>query len=206
MDSAYSTSAINGRVLDVIREAEPAPKSTEDALERIRHREAIRNVLVSYCYYQDQRQWNESVSLFTEDCERYLTGTLDETNRGREELRAACGSQIPRSDSSWGEGASSEQMAEIEYKHLVTTDMIRLAGDYRTARLVAYCQVVATRGTGADHVRGAHEATYLIDFVNDDRDGWLMARQVILSDHASNPVFKQHALNGASSSAAAPAG
>ncbi len=191
MDTATSATVIIELLLDVVREREPPAHSLEEAVQRIQHREAIHNVLAAYCYFQDQRRWTDSVSLFTEDCERIFAGTLDGTVNGRDALLEASGAPLKRSDPTFGRGASREELSELQYKHLLVTEMIKLGPGNRTARVIAYCQVVATKGTGDEFGRGAHEATYYIDFQRHEDSGWLMKRMIILTDNATNPLFNK---------------
>jgi hypothetical protein len=191
VDTAATATVITELLLDVVRESEPPAPSVEEAIQQIQHREAIHNVLVAYCYFQDQRRWTDSVSLFTEDCERIFAGTLDGTVNGRDALLAASGAPLKRSDPTFGRGTSREELSELQYKHLLVTEMIKLGPGNRSARVIAYCQVVATRGTGEEFKRGAHEATYYIDFQRPEGSGWLMKRMIILTDNATNPLFNK---------------
>jgi SnoaL-like domain len=191
VDTAYSPAVVTELVLDVVRESEPPAASLEEVVERIQHREAIHNVLASYCYFQDEHRFTESVAQFTEDCERIFAGTLDGTVHGRDALLEASGAPLKRTVPSFGRGASREELSELKYKHLLVTEMIKLGPGNRTARVIAYCQVVATHGTGDEFERGAHEATYYIDFERSDGSGWLMKRMIIFTDNAHNPLFNK---------------
>jgi SnoaL-like domain len=195
VDTETTASVIAELLLDVVHVSEPPAQSVEEAVERIQHREAIHNVLVAYCYFQDERRWSDSVSLFTENCERTFAGTLDETVNGRDALLAAAGAPLKRTDPTFGTGATREELSELRYKHLLVTEMIKLGPGNHSARVVAYCQVVATRGTGDEFERGAHEATYYIEFQRPDDSGWLINRMIILTDNATNPLFNKRVLN-----------
>ena len=191
MDTAYPPAVVTELVLDVVRETEPPARSLAEAVERIGHRQAIRDVLAAYCYFRDEHRWSEAAAQFTEDCEWSFAGTLDETVRGRDAVLAASGVPLKRADPAFGRGASRAEWAELAYKHLLATEMIKLGPGNATARVIAYCQVVATRGTGGEFERGAHEATYYIDFQRTDHAGWLMKRMITLTDNAHNPLFNK---------------
>jgi SnoaL-like domain len=192
MTAGYSDQEILDLVLEVAREEEPPCHTVEEAVRRLESREAIRNVMRAYCFYEDQHRWDEVVTLFTESCERIMAGTLQQTLKGRDELRAASGAPLQRTDERWGEGASRETLAATSFRHLLVTEMIKIKPDNRVARLVGYCQVVATRGAAAEYERGAHEATYYIEFTRPSDDhSWLIDKLVIMTEHASNPLFKQ---------------
>ena len=134
------------------------------------------------------------VALFTNDCERVIAGTLDQVVTGREALLQACLATTPirRSDDHYGESVSHTELAETEIRHYLTTETIKFAASGQTAWVVAYYQIVGTRGEGESFIRGSHEGTYHIELVRDPGAGWLMKRQVIWTNHATNPLFKAH--------------
>jgi hypothetical protein len=189
VDTVYSPELVTELVLDVVRESESPAKSVAETIERSEHKTAIHNVLASYCYFRDEHQWGDAAAQFSKDCEWSFTGSLSQTVHGREEMLATSGAPLQRTDPTFGRGATREDWDELKYKHLVATEIIKLDRGNRTARVVAYCQVVATRGVGEKFERGAHEATYYIDFERGDGSGWLMKRMITLTDNAHNPLF-----------------
>ncbi len=190
MVQKYTPELIAQLVLDVVRVQEPPVTTVEERIERIEQRQNVHDLLVTYCVYEDQKRWNDAASLFTENCVRVMAGTLDQVSEGRSALLEASGVPLKRSDPRWGEGAPSHLLADSPFKHLVCTEMIKLGPQNETARLVAYCDVVVTRGMGADFQRGVHEAAYYIELVHNNADGWLIDLLVILTDHAANPLFR----------------
>src|SRR5438477_319788 len=115
-------------VLSVVTAPEPPAEGVEARLRRLEDREAIRQVLAAYCYLEDEHRWEQLVDLFTDDVERTLAGTLDETVRGRDALlRAYLAPTMRRSAAGGGEPAPAGQLAGISIRHLLTTDLVRFA-------------------------------------------------------------------------------
>ncbi|MBV8084657.1 MAG: nuclear transport factor 2 family protein [Chloroflexi bacterium] len=180
-------------IFDVIRMPDEVPSTPEARLQRLEDKEAIRDVLSAYCYFEDQRRWHDMVALFTADCTREIAGTLDQAVHGREALLQACLATEPikRAGGDFGEAVAHQQLAETEIRHVVTTELIRVQPDRAKAWLVAYYQIVATRGEGGAFRRGSHEGTYHIEFAPDAASNrWLIRRQVIWTNHATNPLFR----------------
>jgi hypothetical protein len=178
-------------VLSVVTGPEPPAEGAEARLRRLEDREAIRQVLAAYCYLEDEHRWEQLVDLFTDDVERTLAGTLDETVRGRDALLQAYLAPTMRRSAAAGAGeaAAAEQLAGIAIRHLLTTDLVRFAPGGDRAWAVSYYQLVATLGRGDRFRRGAHEGTYWFELVRDG-DRWRISRQVIWTDNATNPLFR----------------
>ena len=169
-------------VLEVLRRPRGRP-ATPEARARLLDDEAeIRDLIMRYAHLQDLGQFEDILGLCSEDVERVLAGTLDQTARGKDDLRSKLAEPVAVA----GERAILEP-ADVRSRHLITDEVVRVADDGAHAVAVAQFAVVLTPGQG-EFRHGQHEGTYLFAFRKDD-GVWRFSRQVIESNTARNPLM-----------------
>ena len=170
------------QVLDVLRRPRPRPATT-DALVRLLEDEAeLRDLIMRYAHLQDLGQFDDLLALCTDDVERVLSGTLDQTARGREDLRSKLSEPVAVAG-----GRAVLEPADVRSRHLITDEVVRVSEDGAHAAAVAQFAVVLTPGQG-EFRHGQHEGTYLFEF-RKEHGQWRFARQVIESNTARNPLM-----------------
>lgn len=105
-------------------------------LQELSDRQEIDDLLVRYCYAVDDRDWDAYASVFTPNA------VIDYTETGG-----------PR-------GGVREMAAFLEKalrkvkssQHIVTTSLVRLAGDQASARTICQCPMVLDMGAGKTQV------------------------------------------------------
>jgi hypothetical protein len=178
----------NGALLEVLALTEAPPTTLEERIARIEDREQIRELVMRYAYLCDARQWDDLLDLYTDDIERVLGGTLTEQVRGKEALRALLVAPVlPRKDAGAAGPPPASKLATYALRHLVADEIIRIAGDGRTATAAVAYSLVAV--DPADERRGQHEGAYVFSFRKVD-GAWKFSRQVIFSNNAMNPLFR----------------
>jgi hypothetical protein len=176
--------------VDVLTLDDSSDGTLEERLERLEDRAAIRDLIMRYGWLCDQRRWDDLLELYTDDVERELAGTLDERVEGKEALRELLvAPALPRKSSSDPGAPPVDRILELELKHMIATEVVKIlpGGDEAVAQV--YYTMVVTRGQGEEFQRGVHDGTYEFHFVK--RDGrWLFRRQIIASNNATNPLFQ----------------
>lgn len=186
-DSHLMTDEI-GALLDVLRLPERKRTTTEERLQAIEDKIAIRELMLAYGYLCDARRWHDLVEHFTEDVERLLGGTLTEHTIGKTELLQR---YLAPALTAANEEVTLRDNADVEtygLKHLMVDDVVRLSDDGDEAWAVARTQLVATSESTAGFQRGAHEASHVFQFRRVGGE-WKIARFAVFSNAAHNPLF-----------------
>jgi SnoaL-like domain len=181
--------AYESAILDLMLQPEPAWQGDE-RIAALQDKAEIRDLVMRYGYISDAFLWDELCELYTDDVERILTGTLEETTRGKANLRAKLAAPLlPRRGEGGGEPMERPMViGSFRSRHLMADDVIRLAPDRGTARgAFQYSLIVETEDDG-DYDRGSHEGAYLFDFRREN-GRWLFSRQVIITNTARNPLL-----------------
>jgi SnoaL-like domain len=178
-------------LLEVVHRRERARTTPEERMQAIEDRGAIRSLIMRYGYLCDARRWDELLALYTDDIERVLAGSLVERVQGKRALREKLVAPTLEHRSGGGRGAPPpRELESLGLRHLMASDVIRLGDDGRTATAAVQYQLVATAEDEHGFRRGAHEGSYVFEFVNVDGK-WRFCRQVIVSDNAHNPMFQR---------------
>ncbi len=74
-------------------------------------------------------------------------------------------------------------------RHLMFSEVIRIADDGGTATAAVQYVLAATREDPDGFRRGSHEGSYVFDFRNEDGT-WKFCRQLIVTNNAHNPMFR----------------
>lgn len=150
----------------------------------------IADLVMLYGWLCDRRCWDDLLEYYTEDFERRLRGTLDETVKGRDKVRELYFRPVlPRADG--GDGPPpADVINTYELRHLIHPPVIRISDDNETATVAAVYSLVASSGDGADFRRGEHEGAYLFEMRRVPGVGWRFARMTVISENARNPLFR----------------
>lgn len=175
------TDAERAFLLEIL--ARPPARATDlaERVARLEDQAAVREVIAKYGYYADHLEFDLMLDLYTEDVDRELSGTRHERVVGREGLRAIFDARAPRPD-------ASGQIA-VERRHHIDTEVVKISDDGTEAWAVALGQVVAV----TQDRQASHEDTYLFA-LRKLEGGWKIARQVVVTDNARNPIL--HATPG----------
>ncbi|HEX6311231.1 MAG TPA: nuclear transport factor 2 family protein, partial [Acidimicrobiia bacterium] len=126
-------------------------------------RAAIRDLIMRYGYLEDARRWDDMLDLYTDDIERVLAGSLVETIRGKAALRERLVSPVMEAKSG-AAAASRARVEQLRLRHLMTGEVIRVAGDGTEATAAVQYVLVATREDEHGFRKGSHEGSYRFDF------------------------------------------
>jgi len=177
-------------MVDLTTTEESPRESLEARIQLLEDREAIRDLIRRYGLLCDQRRWDDLLELYDDDIERQLAGTLDESVRGKEVLRALLEAPaLPRKDPSAPEAPPIDAILELDLKHMLSTELIRISDDGAKASAHVYYTMVVSRGDAADFERGVHDGHYEFTFKKHG-DIWRFSRQVVTSNNATNPLFQ----------------
>lgn len=176
-------------IIDLMLQPEPEWQG-EDRVGAMQDKSEIRDLVMRYGYISDAFLWDELCDLYTDDVERVLAGTLEETTRGKENLRAKLAAPLlPRRGEGGGEPMERPMViGTFRSRHLMADDVIRLAPDRTTARAAFQYSLVVETDDENGYDRGSHEGAYLFDF-RKENGRWLFSRQVIITNTARNPLL-----------------
>ena len=177
------------RILDVVRAPERTPDTLEERVALLETHRTLTDLVMLYGWLCDGRRWDELLDHYTDDFERTLLGTLNETVKGKEKLRQLYEAPaLPRAD----EGAAGPPPASVintyELRHLIHPPVIRVADDGEHATVAAVYSLVVSSGEVPDFKRGEHEGGYIFGFRVDD-GRWRFESMVVISENARNPLF-----------------
>jgi 3-phenylpropionate/cinnamic acid dioxygenase small subunit len=175
-------------LVDTATRPERRRDTLEERIELAEARRAIRDLIMSYGYLEDARRWDDMLAMYTDDIERVLAGSLVETIRGKEALRDRLITPVMATKSGVA-SATRDQVERLGLRHLMFSDVIRIADDGRTATAAVQYVLVATRDDRDGHRRGIHEGSYVFDFRN-EHGIWKFSRQLIVTNNAHNPMFR----------------
>ena len=177
--------------LDVIDRVEKRPVGLEERIDRLEARDAIHDVMMRYGHYCDSRSWDKVLSLYTDDVERVLTGTLDERVQGKEKLRELYLHPVlpSRDGRSLGAAAAATPGQDMTIRHMFAAPVIRVSDDGREGWLTAYFSLVKSMATDAGFQRHVHEGTYIFTFVKQGQD-WKIRKMVVDTEIGHDPGFR----------------
>jgi hypothetical protein len=178
------------RLIAVALQPERERKTLEERVQLLEDHLRISDLVMLYGWLCDRRDWDELLDHYTDDFERTLLGTLNETAKGKERLRELyVKPELPRKDGSSGAPPPAAQIAGFELRHLIHPPVIRIGDDHRTATAAASYSLVVSTGDGAAFRRGEHEGGYIFGFRREPVHGWRFCTMVVISENARNPLF-----------------
>jgi len=175
------------------RELTPAierPRTTVDEkLQFLSDKMRIQEMIHEYAFACDSRGWDILERLYDENIERVMTGTLDETVKGRDNLIGLHAKPaLPRREGVVAPPRDLTKIVGLEIRHLIGTQIVRIADDDQSAwALCHYQMALVGQEDGAWH-HGLHEGTYLFTFSRATGD-WRFTRHQIWTNNAANPMF-----------------
>ena len=180
-------------MLEVVQRPERSRTSSAERLQALEDRSEIRDLVMTYGYLCDARHWDDLLALYTDDIERVLAGSLVERVRGKPALREKLVAPTLEHRSGEGEAPPPTALEQLELRHLMASDLVRLGDDGVTAQAVVQYQMVAVSDDERGFRRGAHEGSYVFHFRKESDGRWRFCRQFIVSDNAHNPMFQSEA-------------
>ena len=164
--------------LDIVRMEDKVPKDLAERIVRLEAKEAILDVLMQYAHLCDAYDWDGVLSLCTDDIERILGGTLEETVQGKEALRDR---YLKPSLKRASDGATVPSLAADKVYHMIATPVVRISDDGNEAWSAQYYAVVSIKDSGDDFGRGVHEGTSIFTYVKQG-ESWKIRKMVLVSD------------------------
>lgn len=177
------------------RELTPAVERERSTLEErvqfLSDKIRIQEMINEYAFACDSRAWDVLERLYDENIERVMKGTLDETVKGRANLIGLHAKPaLPRREGVVAPPRDLSKIQGLEIRHLVGTQMVRVADDNEAAwALCHYQMALVGQEDGAWH-HGLHEGTYLFTFSRLTGD-WRFTRHQIWTNNAANPMFSK---------------
>ena len=178
-------------MLAVVHRPERPRTSIDERVQALEDRDEIRGLIMTYGYLCDARRWDDLLALYTDDIERVLAGSLVERVQGKSALREKLVAPTLEHRSGGGAAPAPSALEQLELRHLMASDLVRLGDDGVTAQAVVQYQMVAVSDDEQGFRRGAHEGSYVFDFRKEPDGHWRFCRQFIVSDNAHNPMFQR---------------
>jgi len=175
------------------RESVPAHErprvGLEEKLELVIDKQRIVEMINEYAFACDSRQWDVLRELYDENIERVMSGTLNETVRGRDTLIGLhANPALPRAKGVEMEKRDLTKIKGLEIRHLVATQMVRIGDDNQSAWALCHYQMALVGQENESWEHGLHEGTYLFSF-SKASGAWKFTRHLIWTNNAANPMF-----------------
>lgn len=173
-------------VKDVLAIPEKPPRTQEEWLARQADRIAISEVLHRYGQYCDSKNYEGVLTLYTDDIERVLGGTLTERVTGKKDL---LDKYLNPSLQRKNDGKAARPMQGVKSRHMMLTPVIKIADDGKQAWVSSYFTLASSRGEGKDFTKGSHEGTYLFELVKQGFE-WKIKKFVVNTEIGNDPLFR----------------
>jgi hypothetical protein len=175
------------------RELTPAHErvrqSLEDKLQFVIDKQRIVEMINEYAFACDSRDWDVLRELYDANIERVISGTLNETVKGREQLIALhANPALPRAEGVKMEKRDLTKIKGLEIRHLIGTLVVRIADDNQKAWSLCHYQMALVGQENEVWQHGLHEGTYLFSF-SKASGAWQFTQHLIWSNNAANPMF-----------------
>ena len=175
------------------REVAPARErprhGLEDRLALVEDKQRIAEMINEYAFACDSRHWDALRELYDENIERVMSGTLNETVRGREALIGLhANPALPRAEGVDTEKRDLAKIKGLEIRHLIGTQMARISDDNLSAWALCHYQMALVGQDNDRWEHGLHEGTYLFSF-SKASGAWRFTRHLIWTNNAANPMF-----------------
>jgi hypothetical protein len=175
------------------RELTPAIERTrttiDEKLQFLSDKTRIQEMIHEYAFACDSRGWDVLERLYDENIERVMTGTLDETVKGRDNLIGLHAKPaLPRREGVVAPPRDLSKIVGLEIRHLIGTQMVRISDDDQSAWALCHYQMALVGQEDGAWQHGLHEGTYLFTFSRATGD-WRFTRHQIWTNNAANPMF-----------------
>lgn len=163
--------------------------SIDDKLQFLSDKQRIVELVHEYAFACDSRRWDILGEIYDDDIERIMSGTLDETVRGRDALIALhMNPTLPRAEGVEMEKRDLTKIKGLEIRHLIGTLINRVSDDGQSAWALCHYQMALMGQEDDVWVSGLHEGTYLFSFSKAKGD-WKFVQHLIWTNNAANPMF-----------------
>lgn len=174
---------------EVTPKHERSRESVDDKVQYLIDKQRLVEIVHEYAFGCDSRNWDLLRELYDEDIERVMTGTLDETVRGRENLIALhANPALPRKAGVNMAKRDLSKLKGLEIRHLIGTLITRIADDNQKAWALCHYQMALVGQENDDWAYGTHEGTYLFSF-SKATGAWQFTQHLIWTNNAANPMF-----------------
>ena len=161
----------------------------EGKLTLVIDKQRVVEMINEYAFACDSRQWDVLLELYDENIERVMTGTLNETVRGRDTLIGLhANPALPRAKGVEMEKRDLTKIKGLEIRHLIGTQMVRVSDDNQSAWALCHYQMALGGQENDRWEHGLHEGTYLFSF-SKASGAWKFTRHLIWTNNAANPMF-----------------
>ena len=168
---------------------ERARTGTEEKLQLVIDKARIIEMINEYAFACDSRFWDVLEDLYDENIERVMSGTLNETVRGRTNLiNLHINPPLPRAEGMQTEKRDLTKIKGLEIRHLIGTQMTRISDDNLKAWALCHYQMALVGQTDDMWESGLHEGTYLFSF-GKATGSWRFTQHLIWTNNAANPMF-----------------
>jgi hypothetical protein len=168
---------------------ERARMTLEEKLQLVIDKQRIVEMINEYAFACDSRQWDVLEELYDENIERVMSGTLNETVRGRDTLIGLhANPALPRAEGVEMEKRDLTKIKGLEIRHLLGTQMTRISDDNQKAWALCHYQMALVGQTDDIWESGLHEGTYLFSF-SKASGSWKFTQHLIWTNNAANPMF-----------------
>jgi hypothetical protein len=164
-------------------------QTLEDKLQLVIDKQRIVEMINEYAFACDSRQWDVLEELYDENIERVMSGTLNETVRGRAKLiDLHANPALPRAEGVEMDKRDLTKIKGLEIRHLVATQMVRVSDDNGKAWALCHYQMALVGQENDAWEHGLHEGTYLFSFAKAGGT-WRFTQHLIWTNNAANPMF-----------------
>jgi hypothetical protein len=168
---------------------ERARTGLEEKLQLVIDKQRIIEMINEYAFACDSRRWDVLQELYDENIERVMSGTLNETVRGRDILIGLhANPALPRAQGVEMEKRDLTKIKGLEIRHLIGTQMVRISDDDTSAWALCHYQMALVGQENDRWEHGLHEGTYLFSF-SKASGAWKFTRHLIWTNNAANPMF-----------------
>jgi hypothetical protein len=164
-------------------------ETLEEKLEFMIDKQRIHDLVHEYALATDAKSWDVHQKLYHEDIERIMTGTLDETVHGRDNLIALhINPALPHKEDMTTKKRDFARIEGLEIRHLIGSLMTRVSDDNQEAWAICHYQMALVGRENDAWEHGRHEGTYVFSFVKTE-GFWQFKQHLIWTNNAINPMF-----------------
>lgn len=166
------------------------PRSTpEEQIQFLADKQRITELVHEYAFACDSRGWDILEEIYDADIERIMSGTLNETVKGRDALIGLHKNPaLPRAEGVEMEKRDLSKIKGLEIRHLIGTLITRVADDNQHAWALCHYQMALMGQENEIWISGLHEGTYLFSF-SKASGSWKFIQHLIWTNNAANPMF-----------------
>jgi hypothetical protein len=127
-------------------------------------------------------------SLFADDVDYILDGTIEMRAKGRAEVQGYHAPGKMKGYVRKADGKRTWRGPDTRFRHMMALPVIKLADDLQTAWVTMHFSGVITRFTAVHHDKSAHDGTYILT-LRKYGSAWKFQKFVNLTDLAHDPLY-----------------